>query len=220
MLTMRKIVYLIAIIVASTSQLPLNAHAKILKGALKCQGSGAVDNYRLFFGGYRTLTDDEGFFSFPLEFVPSTPLYLLISEGDIWTYDRTNTVATLAQDPQKAYLFYIINYVEDEQGTQTLVATPERLESRNFQIPPECCIVLHLKPNCVAYLSPWRSPAGDTIAHFPKIVLKDMPMAKGRQANLNNLETLDDLLIHEKASENIKLTQNRRQQPVRISVTR
>lgn len=226
---MRNIVHRIVIFVALVSPLasvspfssPLaEPFPKILKGVIKSQGAIDVKGFNLFFGGQQTLTDAEGFFSFKLEFLPAIPLYLLISEGARWTFDKANTIAALSQDSQKPYLFYVINYIKNEQGIRTLVATPERLDgARNFQIPPECCIVLPLDPNTVARLEPWKSPAEAVVASLPKIVLKDLPRSKISTVDRNALESLVHRPTHERPSGTTKVVQNQahRPQSVRIS---
>jgi len=220
----------------------LACSTKLIKGGIVSRDDTNMDGYRLFFGGYRTLTDTGGFFTFPLDFSPTKPLYILISKGAIWEYDKKNTLKALKQDRSKSYLFYVAKCHSNDDGQYTLSVTPEYLEGWNFQIPPERCLVVPMNPIYVKSVETWKSPFGKSIIRFPKIVLKDeIELQKGkaeylasigkRDENIRNekklrriaqksvLRSIEENPFHESAIQTTKEVKNKKNRSVRISMS-
>jgi hypothetical protein len=213
----------------SAPQLP--GSTKLIKGALITKDESKMDGFRLFFGGYRTLTDNEGFFTFPLESSPTKPLYILIGKGAIWEYDKSNTIRMLRQNQLKPYLFYVAK-CHGSGDEYTLSVTQEYLDGWNFNIPPERCLVIPINPNHVKSVETWKSPFDKRIIRFPKIILKTEAELNSKKVNKKNenkikriaqksvLKSMEEIPFHESSSQTKKQVFNKQNRPVEISITR
>jgi hypothetical protein len=208
----------------------LSGRTKLIKGALVSKDDNRMDGFRLLFGGYKTLTDNEGFFTFPLESSPTKPLYILIGKGAIWEYDKSNTIRTLRQNQLKPYLFYVAKCHENNDE-YTLSVTQEYLDGWNFNIPAERCLIVPINPSHVKSVETWKSPFDKRIIRFPKIVLKTEAELNSEKTNIRNekkirriaqksvLKSMEDSPFHESSTQVKKQVFNKQNRPVEISIT-
>jgi hypothetical protein len=135
-------------------------------------------SFRIFFEGQATTSNNEGFFSIPVEERYET-LYLLICNRFHHSFDKTNTIKGLAIKTNKYYkCFKIFKNTETQEWdfSQIMLKQASQASSnedeQEYELPRHCIIVL-LNPAYVDHLEPWKIELPSTTYKLPKIVLKD-----------------------------------------------
>lgn len=217
-----------------------------VKGSLVGKKSDSLEGYTVYFNGYRTTTDSQGNFQMKAEVdLSKDPFYVLISSGIDWiTNSRSHTIKKARQNQKKPYKFYSIKLHQEEPDTEPkLKATRENLDSKNFKIPVERCLIFPVNAHYVKDIKlPGKLFQGG-VMNLPKLILQDdAPLKNHKSKTLaesgTDPETLDYKVrnvmrrgkdkavlrsldwnpFHEKVNFHVMKTKNKMNKPVEITI--
>ena len=166
-----------------------------LRGQIKINGvSGAVPRFRLLCDGKQTISNSEGFYTFPLEEQDTTRYFLLICPSVKQDIEKSNTIRSMQVVKNAPYRFF-------EFGKHDL--TQATLE--NLAIPVHT-IVLLLDPSLVEDVECSSMQVPGTVTTVPLILLKNSVDRKKieQAATLSLLGSLELMPFHEPIKQSTK----------------
>jgi hypothetical protein len=177
-----------------------------------------VPKFEVLYAGKQTTTNDEGFFSVPLD-ERINRYSLLICKNVKQNFVKTNTIRNVSMVPDSEYRYYEFERIgiADDLWRQT----EKRLNIQN-PVAPEGCVIVRIDPRYVARLEPWRVTLAANAVKVPTIVLKkeiDAKMLSAESAK-SLLLSLDEKPFHESIKEEVKAVAENDAKPVMVSLTR
>lgn len=144
---------------------------KEIKGCIKIdQQSDDVPQFKIYFEGMETSSNDEGFFSFPVDGSVIEKYGIIICNKIKHTFGRHNTVDSFGLIPDMNYKYYRFSRNTDGGGTWTQ-QEPD-LRQKNLRIPRNA-VVIALNPAYFDHLdTSWPGDFGSGTLKLPRIVLK------------------------------------------------
>lgn len=178
-----------------------------MKGLIKIVGhTGTMPQFRIVFaGGKETMSNSEGFFTFPIDDSGIQQYSLVITKNIKHIIDKKNTLKNMSVVAGKEYRFFSFS---KKPGAKTWNQTEELVKKENFVLPADS-IVLLVDPKYVEQVEPWNIELPSNIVKLPVIVLKDDIDQKKltRCAAKSLLHSLDTTTFHEPVRETIKPTE-------------
>lgn len=187
----------------------------MLKGSIKGPDDWQqVPQFRVFFNGRSIISDEEGFYSFPLD-AQTNHAKLLICKDIDQNFDNVNTIESLHLKIEKPYHYFSLKLTGTDYNIWQ--QKEKSLEKKNFIIPQNCVIVL-INPKYVEKVKKWEVRLEDNFIKLPQIVLKESFDEKRvkREAAKSLLRTLDANLFHQ----NEEVAQKSEKMNIKISIVR
>ncbi len=152
--------------------------------------------FRICFEGKETISDDDGFFSIPVDEDQIEKYRLVIAKTIKKDFDQHNTVKDLRLFADKSYKCYTFKKRGPFGGMW--VQREKNLGNKQFIIPENAIIVL-VDPKYVDHLETWNLNLPNNFIKLPKIVLKKDVKNKptDRAAAKSLLTSLDAMMFHE-----------------------
>jgi hypothetical protein len=177
---------------------PANNQGLVIKGAIRI--SNWVDDipeFKVLFEGQESLTDENGFFSFPVDNSDLQKFKLIITRKIQHAVDKKNTFTNLKLIPDKKYLCYSFKKLGHNQGIW--LQKEKNLKQKNFVIPKKSLIVL-IDPKYVEKIEEWNVSLADNFIKLPRIALKStIGQDKLKRISAKSLLCLEDSVFHERA---------------------
>ena len=146
-----------------------------MRGYIKIAGHvDQMPQFRvLFAAGKETMSNREGFFTFPIDDTNVEHYSLVITKRVQQNFDKKNTLKNVSVIPGKQYRLYSFK-------NGSWVEQYKSLHVKNFEIPFHS-VVLLVDPKCVDEVKNWNIELPSHIIKLPMIVLK----CKQGQKDLN-----------------------------------
>ncbi|MCK4650701.1 hypothetical protein KAT08_00860 [Candidatus Babeliales bacterium] len=173
-----------------------------------------IPQFRVFFNGRSIISDEEGFYSFPLDKKIDKVKFLICKNID-QNFDNINTIESLKVKIEKPYKYVSLKLTGTNNNTW--FQKEKNLKKKKFIIPQDCVIFL-INPKYVDKIEKWDVKLEDNFIKLPQIVLKDSFGEKKikREAAKSLLRTLDANLFHK----NEEVVKKEEKSNIRISVIR
>jgi hypothetical protein len=162
-----------------------------------------VPQFRIYFEGKETMSDEDGFFSIPVDEDRLEKYKLVITKTFQRDFERQNTIKNLRLFVDKNYKCYSFKKMGPFGGMW--VQREKDLRKKNFVIPNNAIIIL-VDPKYVDHLDQWNINLASNFIKLPKIVLKREIKHKStdRAAAKSLLTSLDAAVFHEEVREEVK----------------
>jgi hypothetical protein len=213
-------IHIICCLAIQFSTLAFGCNAGQIRGYIKTDATQTdkTPKIKILFSGKETMTNDEGFFSVPLD-ERVNRYSLLICKNVRQNFVKTNTIRNVCMEPDNDYCYYEFERIgiADDLWRQQ----EKRLNMQN-PVTPENCIIMLMDPACVARLEPWKVSLPAATVKVPMIVLKKEVDNKTLQAESAKslLLALDEKPFHENIKEEVRaVAENSAKQPVTVSLT-
>lgn len=176
---------------------PSNDHPILVKGAIKIASwVDDIPEFRVLFEGQEALTDENGFFTFPISENDLQKYRLIITRKIQHVVDKKNTFANLKVIPDKNYLGFSFKRLGHGQGIW--LQKEKKLNHKNFVIPKNSIVVL-VDPKYVEKIEDWNINLPDNFIKLPRIVLKStIECDKLKRISAKSLLCLEDSVFHER----------------------
>lgn len=167
------------------------------------QSNNKIPQIRVYFEGKETISDEDGFFSIPLDEDHLEKYKLVIAKTFQQDFDQHNTIKDLRLIADKHYKCYSFKKRGPFGGMW--VQREKDLTKKKFIIPNNAIIIL-LDPKYVDHLEAWSVNLASNFVKLPKIVLKNEVHHKtsDRAAAKSLLTSLDAAVFHEEVREVVK----------------
>lgn len=144
---------------------------KEIKGCIKIdQKSDDVPQFKVYFEGMETTSNDEGFFSFPIDGQAIEKYGIIICNKIKHSFGRHNTVDSFGLIPDMNYKYY--KFTHNSIGGGTWKQQEPDLQRKNLQIPRNT-IVIALNPAYFERLeTTWPGNFSADTLKLPRIILK------------------------------------------------
>lgn len=148
-----------------------NPQFKEIKGCIKIdQQCDSVPQFKVYFEGMETTTNDEGFFSFPIEKQAIEKYGVIICNKIKYSFGRHNTVDSFDLIPDMNYKYY--KFTQNADGGGTWTQQEPDLHRNNLHIPRNT-IVIALNPAYFERLeTTWPGSFNADTLKLPRIILK------------------------------------------------
>lgn len=154
-----------------------------------------LPGFRVYFNGNVAVSDDCGFFSFPVEDTDLSKYRLVITRRLEHVFDKQNTINNFKVIPDKDYMCYTFKK-HGRYGSWEKKIKP--LNHKNFALPKNS-IVLLMSPKYVDHIEEWDIELTKNVLKMPKIVLKSNISEKELQrVTAKSLLCIEDTVFHEK----------------------
>lgn len=166
-----------------------------LRGQIKINGvSGAVPRFRILCDGKQTISNSEGFYTFPLEEQDTTRYFLLICPSVKQDVEKSNTIRSMQVAQNAPYRFFEFGKHDLSQATLENLAIPVHT------------IVLLLDPALVEDVECSSMQAPSIVTTVPLILLKGSVDRKKieQAATLSLLGSLELMPFHEPIKQSTK----------------
>ncbi len=173
-----------------------------IRGCIKVQGLvDKVPGFRVLFQGKEEISNDEGFFSFPIEEQRIEKYSLIICKVIKQNFDKVNTIKNDSVIPDKNYLYYTFKRQGFYRGG-TWHQKEKRLNKKNFIVPSHSVVIL-IDPKYVDHVEPWTVELPNNVIKLPMIVLKKTVDRSSlmRMSAKSVLYSLDAAVFHEPVKE-------------------
>ncbi len=159
--------------------------------------------FRVCFEGKETMSDEDGFFSIPVEEDQLEKYTLVIAKTLRQDFDQHNNVNGLRLFADKSYKCYTFKKRGSFGGSW--VQREKDLSKKQLIIPTNAIIVL-VDPKYVDHLDTWNVNLASNFIKLPKIILKKEIKNKttDRAAAKSLLTSLDSMVFHEEVREEVK----------------
>ena len=176
---------------------PSSSHPTFVKGSLRIANwVDDIPEFRVFFEGQEALTDEDGFFTFPINDTDLQKYKLIITRKIQHVVDKKNTFANLKVIPDKNYLGFSFKKLGHNQGIW--LQKEKHLNRKNFVIPKNSIIIL-VDPKYVEKIEEWNVTLAENFIKLPRIVLKPtIEFNKLKRISAKSLLCLEDSVFHEK----------------------
>ena len=101
----------------------------MLKGAIVSNELETIPNFKVYYQGTQTVSNDDGFFTLPLEDDTVQDLSLLICKDFSPKFEGTNTIKNLSVNPKKSYAYFALSKA-------TLPLTKNRIDQLEQKTKP------------------------------------------------------------------------------------
>lgn len=187
---------------------PFNGYTPTqLKGSI-CFACGKtqekIPHIRVIYKGNEIISDDEGFFSIPIDDQESVDnLSLVITKQIKQKTTRNNTIAHFKICKNKKHLYYTC---KNNTETQNKWDTVQKDLYKKHRYIPENAIVVFIDPKYIDHIENWNIPLTSNFIAMPKIILKNnYPCKKITRATSKALLTsLDNTTFHSAVHEAYK----------------
>jgi hypothetical protein len=144
---------------------------KEIKGCIKIdQKSDDVPQFKIYFEGMETTSNDEGFFSFPVEGTAIKKYGIIICNKIKHSFGRHNTVDSFGLIPDMNYKYY--KFCHNAEGGGSWTQQEPNLGQKNLRIPHNT-VVIALNPAYFDRLdTSWPGNFGSETLKLPRIILK------------------------------------------------
>jgi hypothetical protein len=186
----------------ASQPVPVNTNLEV-RGCIRRQMStDLVPPMRILFDGKETVSNAEGFFSFPVDDRDVEKYSLVICKTIKQNFDKRNTLKNVSIIPSKDYRYFSFKRNALGMGWQQREKT---LNKKNFVIPQRCIVAL-IDPKFIDRVEPWNLSLPHNIIKLPAIVIKNDLDKKvlSRAAAKSILYSLDSAVFHEPVKEIIK----------------
>jgi hypothetical protein len=173
-----------------------------IRGCIKVQGLvDKVPGFRVLYQGKEEISNDEGFFSFPVEEQRIEKYSLIICKVIKQNFDKTNTIKNVSIIPDKNYHYYTFKRHGFNRGG-TWEQREKKLNKKNFVVPSHSIVVL-VDPKYVDHIEPWTVELPGNTIKLPIIVIKKTVDRSSlmRVAAKSVLYSLDTAVFHEPIKE-------------------
>lgn len=168
-----------------------------LRGCIKVDNASAdrVPEYRIYYQGKEQRSNNEGFFSLPLDNGNIQKYSLVICKKIDQQFEKSNTVAFYGVIPDKDYRYFTFH---PGNNAGQWLAQEKKLTKKNFVIPQHAIVAL-VDPKCVDRLEPWNLNLSENVIKLPAIVLKNQLNNKilSRSSAKSMLYSLDSRPFHQ-----------------------
>lgn len=186
---------LVSLFVLTNSSLGANRGLEI-RGAIKCASSiYDVPQLRILYDGKETISNREGFFSFPVDEKNIEKYSLILCDDVQQNFDKKNTLKHVSVIRQRPYRYFTFKKGPFGGSWQQKEKT---LNKKNFVIPQHAVIVL-VDPSNVESVQNWDIDLSNNILKLPVIVLKNDSLHKVSAHSL--LKSLDKTVFCESVRE-------------------
>lgn len=186
----------------------------VAKGLIQAKSTiEDLPGFRVYFDGKVAVSDDNGFFSFPVEDLDLTKYRLVITRRLQHVFDRKNTINGFNVIPDKDYICYTFKKI-GRYGSWVKKIKP--LDHKNFALPKNSIVIL-LSPKYVEHVEEWDIELSKNVVKLPKIVLrKNIAEKELKRIAAKSLLCLEDTVFHEKVG---KRSDSKEQKNIKIKVT-
>ncbi|MBS1988566.1 hypothetical protein JST56_06290 [Candidatus Dependentiae bacterium] len=168
-----------------------------LRGCIKVENASAdrVPEYRIYYQGKEQRSNNEGFFSLPLDTNNIQKYSLVICKKIDQQFEKSNTVAFYGVIPDKNYRYFTFR---PSNNHGQWLAQEKKLTKKNFVIPQHAIVAL-VDPKCVDRLELWNLNLPEQVIKLPAIVLKSKLDDKvlNRSSAKSILYSLDSRPFHQ-----------------------
>lgn len=178
-----------------------------IRGCIKIEGSSdPLPEYRVLFDGKETMSNAEGFFSFPLENTPEKKYRLVICKEIKQHFDKFNTLKSMSLSPALTYNYFSLKKNNWTGGWDT---KEKKLTKRNYVVPEHSVVVL-IAPKYIERVDVWTAQLPANSIKLPCIVLKkNIDHKKLARASAKSLlKSLDSTSFHEPVVQANKKAEN------------
>ncbi len=175
-----------------------------LRGCIKVKGSvDKVPQIRILFEGRETVSNSEGFFSFPVDEQNIEKYSFVICKRIKQNFDKTNTLKHISALGNKEYRYY--SFKKGTGGFGGWLQRRKNLNTKKFVLPQRSVIIL-LDPEHVESVETWNVELSNNILKLPMIVIKNDESLKKlqRRSAKSLLYSLDTRPFHESIKEAVK----------------
>ncbi|MFH1461595.1 MAG: hypothetical protein ABIF12_01485 [bacterium] len=180
----------------------LSQNSFSLRGYIQAnQNWKKIPEFRILFNGKQVVSDENGFYSFPIE-NKINKFHFLICKNVEQNFEKINTVKNLSLKFEKPYKYYSFT----KTGTGNVWIKKEKdLSNKNFTIHKNSVIAL-INPDYIEKIEPWMLNLDPKFLNLPKIVFKDSLEEKvvQRGSAKSLLYSLDSTVFHKKVTYNEK----------------
>lgn len=171
-------------------------HQGVSKGVLQAKSTiEDLPAFRIYFDGKVAISDDNGFYSFPVDDLDMTKYRLVITRRLQHVFNKGNTLDAFRLIPEKNYACYTFKKL-GRYGSW--VKMEKRLNHKRFILPKRSIVVL-INPKYVARVEEWNAELSKNVLKLPKIVLKSSVSEKElRRVAAKSVLYLEDAVFHEK----------------------
>jgi hypothetical protein len=166
------------------------------KGVIKAKSTVEdLPGFRIYFNGNVAMSDDSGFYAFPVEDTDLSKYRLVVTRRLEHIFDKQNTINNFKVIPDKDYICYTFKKF-GRYGSW--VKKTKQLDHKKFVLPKNS-IVLLLNPKYVDVVEEWDMELRKNVIKMPQIVLKaDIHEDDLKRAAAKSLLCLEDTAFHEK----------------------
>ena len=179
--------------------------SQLLRGRIKLDGddNAKTPQFRVLFAGKETMSNNEGFFSVPLD-ENLRKFSLLLCRSVKQHFEKTNTVKEVGVVPESDYY-----YVEFEKlGYGDLWRQQVlRLDAEKPVISEESSVIVLVDPSYVNRLEPWKIEVPSGTVKLPMIVLRqDIDLKTLGMESARSLlgSSMEAKLFHEPIKEEVR----------------
>lgn len=176
---------------------PSNNQPYFVKGSIRIANRvDDIPEFKVFFEGQEAITDEDGFFTFPINENDLQKYRLIITRKIQHVVDKKNTFANLKVIPDKNYMGYSFKKLGHNQGIW--LQKEKNLTRKNFVIPKNSIVIL-VDPKYVEKIEEWNVALADNFIKLPRIVLKGtIESNKLKRISAKSLLCLEDSIFHER----------------------
>ena len=173
-----------------------------VKGNIMIPGyQDKMPEFRIYFDGKETFSNQEGFYSLPVEEGNLNQYSLLICKGLKQNFEKNNTIKNLVMFTHKGYKYFS---VKRSAGADSWEWKEQKLKSGDFVVPLKTIVVV-MDPTGVDHIENWNISLPSNFVALPRIVLKKRTQEKLKQVSTKSLlYSLDLKPFHETIREERK----------------
>ncbi|KKQ33370.1 MAG: hypothetical protein US49_C0001G0050 [candidate division TM6 bacterium GW2011_GWF2_37_49] len=174
----------------------LRDNQTVAKGLIQVKSTiEDLPGFRVYFDGKVAVSDDNGFYSFPVDDLDLAKYRLIITRRLEHVFDKHNTINNFKIIPDKDYICYSFKKVGNYCSW---IKKIKPLNHKNFALPKNS-IVLLLSPKYIDHIESWDMELPKNLVALPKIVLRnDISEKELRRVAAKSLLCLEDTVFHEK----------------------
>ena len=195
---------------AASSRLPE------VRGAIKHPKNAAMlPRFRVIFNGQETMSNQEGFFTFPSD-VNLSKYSILLCKQINQNFDKNNTLRYISVPANQPYRYFVFSKsIWEEQWEQQ----EKRLPAQSRKIP-SYTIIVFIDPTLVEKLDEWNVSFPSNINKLPLIVLKSSttPATLNTASADSILKSLDTTVFHQPIKQVMKSEPTKDQHKIALSV--
>jgi len=172
-----------------------------IRGCIKLQNNlGKIPRFRILFDGKETMSNNEGFFSIPLDDSNIKHFSLIICKSVQQNFDQTNTIKNVSIPVKEKYRHFVFSRFGNRDSWDQRENVIK--SKKNFVLPPNCVVVL-LDPDHVQDVEPWNIALSEDVIKLPALVLKNdtNPHTLATASARSLLESLDTTPFHQPVQE-------------------
>lgn len=177
-----------------------------MRGCLKIDGyDEKIPEFRICFNGKEVVSNNEGFYSIPIESTDMETFSLVMCRTFKQHLDKTNTIKNITIKPHKDYKCYTF---KKNPHSNAWTEEETTIQDKNFVLPQNSIVVL-IPPKYIDHLEAWNIKPLVNCIKLPTIVLKKEFVGKAleRTSAKSLLYSLDKTVFHEPVKEIRKVDQ-------------